>query len=97
MGTTGTPKLEQIKHHLPVDEKASGDSRREIPVYGSQHGKDSIPFHSREYVDAINPYNINHRHPESIAKLDRIPTSVGHDSRSNCGILCTETTNYLTS
>ena len=44
------------------------------------HGKDSIPFHSRKYVDIIKfDYN-NHRHPENTTKLDGIPTSAGSDS-----------------
>ena len=84
MGTAGTLDIGQIRHHLSIDEKTSGDGRRERLVYGSRHGKDSRPFHSREDVDDIKYYNINHRHPESTVKLDKIPTSTGRDSKSNC-------------
>ena len=97
VGVAGNPKLGQIRHHLSADEKTSGDGRTEGPVYGSRHGKDIRPFHSREDVDTIKPYNINHRDPESTAKLDIIPTSAGHDNRSNCESMCTEMTNSLTS
>ena len=80
MGIAGTPELGQIIHHESIDENTSRAGRREISVYGSRHGKDNRPFHSREYVDAIKPYNINHRHPKSTAKLDGIPTSAVNDS-----------------
>ena len=73
VGLAGNPELGQIRHHLSIDEKDSRDNRRERLVYGSRHGNDSRPFHSREDVDTIKPYNVNHRHPENTTKLERIP------------------------
>ena len=96
VGTTGNFKLRQTRYHLPANEMTYGDNRIKTPVFGSRHGKDSRPFHSRKDVDIVKPYNINNRHPKSIAKLERIPTSACHDSRSNCRSLCTETTNQPT-
>ena len=83
VGAAGTPELGEIRHHLPADEKTSGDSRRKIPVHGTRHGKNSRPFDSGEDVDVIKHYNTNHRHPESTSKLDRIPTSTSRYSRSH--------------
>ena len=84
MDATGTLEPGEIRHHLPIDEKTTGNNKRKGPIHRTQHGKNSIPFHSGEDVDVIKHYNTDHRHPESTSKLDKIPTSTGHYSRSNC-------------
>ena len=60
MGVASTPELGEIRHHLPIDEKDSGDNIRKRPVHGTRHGNNSRPFHSGEDVDIIKHYNTDH-------------------------------------
>ena len=50
MGASSHSQLRKSRHHLPTDETTTRDSRGKGPVYGSQHGEDSIIFHSRKDV-----------------------------------------------
>ena len=61
------------------------------PRYTSSH-----KFHPRKYIHSVKHHNIDYRHLESTTELDKISTSTGHYSRSNCGNMHAETTNHLT-
>ena len=91
-----TPKLGKTRYHLPANENNTGNSRRKIPVHGTQHGKNSRPFHSGEYVNFIKHYNTDHRHPESTTKLDIISTSTSRYCGSNCWGMHIKKTNHMT-
>ena len=97
VGTTSHSKLRNSRDHLPVDETFAGDSRGKGPIYGSQHGKNSRTFHSRENVDIIKLDHTNHRHTKNITELVGFSTSAGSDSWSNCRSLHIENTNHQTS
>ena len=96
MGTTSTTKPRKTGYNFPIDENTTRCSKRKISIHGTRHGNYRIPFHPRKVVNSVKHHNTDYRHLESTTELEKISTSTGYYSRSNCVNMCAETTNHPT-